>query len=193
MTTTINLFSYSSQVEYLNLQIKPMIDYCLDLENNFSGVEKTNAGGWQSDNLSGEIPQLNELFKKIIESSKKFRDTMGFKKVLQPKILNLWININYQHCYNVVHTHPGSIFSGVFYLQCNPSSGNLVFVNPYDFINIPQHIETYNEYNSAKWLVVPEVQKLVMFPSYLRHYVDANKTLEKRISVSFNIGFEDLF
>lgn len=190
MIKTCNAFSFPIQVGHLNLNTDSMIEYCLSLEKQNIGVQKSNIGGWQSHNLSGEIAELNDLFKEIMTFADKFRDIVGYKDNLEPEILNLWVNINYTHCYNTVHTHPGSIFSGVYYLQANEDSGNIVFINPYDFADNPDFVKEYKEFNSPKYYQTPEPQKIIMFPSYLRHYVDANSSLEKRISISFNIGLK---
>mgnify|MGYP003124782709 FL=1 len=72
------------------------------------------------------------------------------------------------------------------------NSGNLVLKHPsacleYDW-NKTKMIE-HMEYNSALYNFVPKEGQLLLFPSWVEHFVkpNLNKTQE-RISIAFNIG-----
>ena len=64
-----------------------------------------------------------------------------------------------------------------------------VFLNP-----IPTHvycldtenIGKLNEFTSGVHFVTPRRNKLVIFPSYLSHYVEPSNSLNDRISIAFN-------
>ena len=110
---------------------------------------------------------------------------------------NFWINISGKHNYNRLHSHNGSFISGVYYIKVPKNSGAIVFENPScmfientfkKFDNWTfSGAEDFNSYNSPEWRIVPLVGQLIMFPSYLRHYVEENKSDDDRISLSFNV------
>ena len=86
---------------------------------------------------------------------------------------NFWININKKTHFNVPHSHPCCIFSGVFYVKTPYNSGNFAF-----YRNI--HV-----YKSTE-LIKPEENMLILFPAYFDHYVEPNNSNQDRISISFN-------
>ena len=53
-------------------------------------------------------------------------------------------------------------------------------------------INNYNEINSLSWNVEPKEGTLIMFPSYLEHSVEENKSNEKRISMAFDINIKEI-
>ena len=48
-------------------------------------------------------------------------------------------------------------------------------------------IDKFNGFNSTVMSVTPEVGKLIIFPSWLVHYVEPNLDDSDRISMAFNI------
>ena len=163
-----NLFTCPVYESQLDLDAKAISLNCLDIKHKSNGVIKSNLTGWQSSNVQDKI--------NIVE------------KTLS--IENMWININNYKDYNIEHTHPGSILSGVYYSQVSDNSGNLVFIHPakdvmvYDWDNCDW--QEYNKYSSSWWFT-PSINKLFLFPSWLKHYVMPNLNQEERISISFNI------
>jgi len=86
--------------------------------------------------------------------------------------------------------HPNSSISGVFYIECLKESGQIVFENPFrDHLGYTwdSRLTVYNPNTSSKWKIVPETNKLLLFPSFLNHYVEPNLSKDKRISISFNV------
>ena len=50
-------------------------------------------------------------------------------------------------------------------------------------------VNSFNEYNSGVWKYSPKENLCLLFPSYLKHYVEPNLNKKDRISISFNYGF----
>ena len=110
------------------------------LDNNFlaneivawskqnKGVQKTNVNGWHSETNMHELPQfkplVDELFKMV---SEVFNEEWVDR---QPRLGNMWANINYQGGYNKPHIHPNSLFSGVHYIKAPENSGDLICNEP---------------------------------------------------------------
>lgn len=107
-----------------------------------------------------------------------------------------WLNVNYKGSFNPPHIHPGSTYSGVYYVQMPPNAGKIHFLDPR-----PAHrclapeidskygenwFRTHNKYDSSVFSYEPVEGKVVVFPSWLMHYVDPNPTEGVRISLAFN-------
>ena len=147
----------------------------------------------------------NILFKQFFDD--KLNEINNFVNLYQLlksytiKCDGIWFNINPQYAYNFTHTHSGSDFSAVYYLQipkvkhnADHDTGNkIVFDNPnaaqmnHQFF---QNIMNYNEINSNTWAIEPQENMLVMFPSYLPHRVNQNLSEQDRISIAFNFSIE---
>ena len=97
-------------------------------------------------------------------------------------------NVNSLGSFNKPHDHYGDVISGVYYISIPENSGSIVFINK-DLNNFYTSIDKYNEYNSSNWTIAPEENKCILFPSYLKHYVEPNLNKKERISISFNYGF----
>jgi len=114
----------------------------------------------------------------------------------------VWINANQKGNFNPPHIHPGSNYSGCYYVQLPQDSGLIHFLDPR-----PQHricspdppststhsergkncYNTSNQYDSSTFTSNIKEGKVIIFPSWLMHYVDPNPTEGLRVSVCFNI------
>ena len=176
------------------------------LDNNFlaneivnwskqnKGVQKTNVNGWHSETNMHELPQfkplVDELFKMTIEVFKEeWLDR-------QPRLGNMWANINYQGGYNKPHIHPNSLFSGVYYVHAQPNSGKLVCNDPRPGIQTTMPTRKPGQPPKHLWReahLEPKPGRIIMFPAWLWHCVEPNQSNDIRISVSFNFiqhGFQ---
>ena len=156
------------------------------------GQVKTNSGfGWHSatdmNNKKEFDPLTSELFKMAKECNKDY----GVKPELG--LGNMWCNINPTYSYNKTHTHPNSLWSGVYYVKAPKDSGNLFLEDPRPGPNtyMPRRV---NNMPKELWRVVSYDAiegRMIFFPSWQPHGVDINMNTEKdeknwRISVSFN-------
>jgi uncharacterized protein (TIGR02466 family) len=132
-------------------------------------------------------PLTKELFKMAEECNKDYG--------IQPNLGlgNMWANISPTYSYNKTHTHPNSLWSGVYYVKVPKNSGKLFLEDPRPGPNnyMPRRIDNLPE---ALWRVCayePMEGRMIFFPSWLPHGVDLNMNTEKgeknwRISVSYN-------
>ena len=166
------------------------IKYCKKLRSKSPGRQLSNVGGWQSNDIPlNEIADtpLHKYFNSVYNTAGECLSQLGINKKYY--IDNAWININGEGNYNSVHTHPNSFLSGVFYLTNNNSG--LVFVRPagIDTYSLEMHhsnFDTFLSYNKVTYK--PESKVLYLFPSWLPHRVEENKTKGERISIAFNIN-----
>ena len=101
-------------------------------------------------------------------------------------ITQSWFNINRKGENHPHHSHPNSFISGVFYVAGDDcpiwfSNGDNVFGNSFEV-----NIEEFNQYSAKFWWVPNENFKLILFPSYLEHFVESNESDTPRISLSMN-------
>jgi len=192
---TENWFLIPINYDFLsNIDNNKLKEYAYFLKNVSEGNKLSNKGGWQSKNLDfNENLEINKLITEIENKSLEVLKKYDLNKKYKTFVQNIWININKKGDFNIPHLHPGSFFSGVFYVNCNENSGNIVFENPaltFEYFISNKEIEKNNNYNSGRMFHAPQNNKLVIFPGYLNHYVEPNQNDEERISISFNIGLK---
>ena len=151
------------------------------------GIKKTNVNGWHSETNMHEMPQfkslVDELFKMQFEVFKEeWLDR-------EPRLGNMWANINPPGGYNRPHIHANSLFSGVYYIKAPANSGKLVCNDPRPGVQTVMPTRKKGQPPKHLWREVhlePKVNRIIMFPSWLWHYVEPNESNDIRISVSFN-------
>lgn len=164
--------------------------YALEYRKHFTGVVKSNYGGWQSDKLSVQNDHIATLVDEIEKIMCGTKEEFGFTEHTNFFVNNIWLNINQFGTFNRPHIHTDCVFSGVYYVKCTEDSGNIVFIHPsksqqYHVKN--ENIEKFDNILASSWSVIPKESKLVIFPAWLEHYVEPNRISEERISIAFNI------
>ena len=112
---------------------------------------------------------------------------------------NMWANINKRGHGNEFHSHPGSFWSGVYYVDdggiaADPSlGGELEFMDPRGpgpAMYAPQLAFAMPGGLSvgANETVPPRTGRLVMFPAWLLHQVRPYRGGAERISIAFNLS-----
>jgi len=166
-----------------------------DLEKNIinwskkdKGVLKTNVKGWHSTSDM----HLKKEYKLLIDELFSFQNII-FKDcgiIGDPFLGNMWANINYPQSYNKLHTHPNSLWSGVYYVKAEKNSGNLYVQDPRPGADVllPQRLDNSKLPVQLHREVYFEAKpgRLIMFPGWLPHGVDINNSKDIRISISFN-------
>ena len=185
-----NIFNVNIYKEKLNIKNKPLIDYILKLKKQSKGRKISNPTGWQSLDFDLNQPIFAALNKTIQQHFLTYIKSIPLTTNFQ--ILSMWANVNGYKDYNLIHTHGGSVISGVYYLKNPKNSGDLFFVNP--ACEVIEYlwgccIKEYTQQNSPHWNILVEEGDLVLFPSWLRHGVKPNlNKKENRISIAFNIS-----
>jgi len=185
----------------LDLDLEKLTEFAFEMWNKDKrGVRGSNIGGWQSDNnIEEEYEEFIRLKKEISQYLQKYHSIifsrMEFKTNVVQSLANMWINNNEKYHYNNWHNHPGATLSGVYYIKHDGSreQGDIMFKHPVNqFTHIVTNhwplelIKKHNEITSGVINVTPKSNKLLIFPSWLEHRVEANLKNESRISLSFN-------
>ncbi len=89
-----------------------------------------------------------------------------------------------------LHSHPNNFLSGVYYVRTEPGADTINFHDPRNQTGIirPPVVELTAE-NTDQVVVSVKDGTLLLFPAYLQHSVDANRSEKERVSVSFNLMF----
>jgi len=161
-----------------------------------SSRELSNVGGWQSNDDLAEDAQFTDLISFVRQKLLKVALHNNYIDGLECVIVNMWANINEHRDFNKAHLHPNSDWSFAYYVKVTEDSGGIVFCDPrvrrvmkvqddilIDYSNDSQH---------STYTVNPLNGQLIIFPSYLEHYVEPNLTQETRISISGNIRYEKI-
>ena len=151
------------------------------------GVTKTNVNGWHSTTNMHTKPEykplVDELFRMVYQVfNEEFLDG-------EPKLGNMWANINPPGGYNRPHLHPNAHFSGVYYIKAPKNSGQIVFNEPRATAHMVMPRRKKGEPPSHLWREVrvdPLEGRIIIFPAWLWHCVEPNESDDIRISVSFN-------
>jgi len=102
-------------------------------------------------------------------------------------ITDSWATRNPQNTGHTRHSHPNSIFSGIYYVDVEQGDLELAFDTLYnkDF-RIKYDIKEYNLFNSSSWTIGPKPGLLVIFPSWVMHNVLNNPMPTDRRIIGFN-------
>lgn len=167
-----------------------LINLIYDYKNEYPNSEvRSNRGGWQSSGTGF----FHEMFSKQIEVIKNNLSKLirEYNFVVGLDIPSMWININPKYSYNNRHTHPGANISGVFWVKIPENSGDFVFEMPDNFdcflLSKTNHEHKQNNNLYSALSIKPKEGSIILFPSYLPHYVEQNQSGEDRISISFNL------
>ena len=160
-------------------------------KNDQDGVNKSNKGGWHSQNFNlNDTSSIQYKFglklqEYIINAFNNFGWKVENKNI---RITEMWAIINKKNDFNVLHTHPNCFLSAAYYVSAPKDSGKFEVENP----NLAKRyahpeIAVQNELNFEVISIDISEGDLLLFPSYLPHKVESNKSNDDRIVISFNI------
>ena len=163
------------------------------------GIVRSNSLGWHSAVDMHHRSEYNHFTKWLFAKVNEVFLHQGYDPRAEAHCDNMWANINKRYSHNRNHTHPGCLWSGVYYIQAPKDSGRIWFTDPRGEAHmlVPRY---ENQRSSNTWREVfyePIAGRLIIFPSWLMHevepnlnkeYEDENDTRGWRYSISFNLG-----
>jgi len=152
---------------------------------------KGDGRSWQTHSTLHQYPEFAELVRYVLAASAQFMELMDYRP--DPlEITGCWANISPVGASHHMHAHPNNLFSGVYYVQAAPGANTITFYDPRPQAHViaPHVLKTSGANASA---VFPEARsgRFYLFPGWLQHSVDANRSDRDRISVSFNTMITD--
>lgn len=178
---------------HLNADLEQLTRRLMQDERN--ATRRTNLGGWH---YAFDIFQLDEpvvmAFREQMQQHAQaflnhFRTEGGKKK--DNFRLQGWINVNRAGDINVLHCHPGCFLSATYYVKVPPEmkGGEIAFRDPRG----PAVAMYETPGIDLPWVgtgrgmpFAPATGRLIIFPSWLEHYVEPFEGSGERISIAFN-------
>ncbi len=144
---------------------------------------------WQSDQ---DLHKLDEFSGLVSCLNDAVVSVLDFLKIGQEEfeITGIWANMNPPDGAHKMHSHPNNFLSGVYYVRTHKGADTINFHDPRPQAAIirPPVMELTAE-NTDQVVVKVKDGTILLFPSWLAHSVDANRSDETRITVSFNVMF----
>ena len=157
------------------------------------GVSVSNRAGWHSESdffrrcEPAHARVSNAITLAVADATRRSRDPQA------PPIhvrMTGWINVNPPGAYNVPHDHPGSFWSGCYYVRTDPvrrtddDGGAITFIDSrcppsgQALMNSPLFAGSHT--------LRPLPGTLLVFPGNLKHWVHPNSWDQDRVTVAFN-------
>ena len=177
-------FVYGKDIQLDNNQLTQDI---INWSNQDKGINKTNVKGWHSTTDMASKPEYQQLVTELLRMQKEIYNNEHLDR--HAKLGNMWANINPPGGLNNPHIHPNALFSGVYYVKSNPKSGRLKIYDPRPGAQFSMPARKPGNPGKDLWRDVnlePVTGRIIMFPAWLWHSVEPNKSNDIRITVSFN-------
>lgn len=119
-------------------------------------------------------------------------EVLGFLKIEHRNIAitGCWANVLAPGRGHQAHTHPNNFLSGVYYAKTQAGADTVNFHDPRAQSRIVRPpVAALTADNTDQVVVRVKDGTLLLFPAWLQHSVDENRSAEERISISFNVMF----
>ncbi len=144
---------------------------------------------WQSNQDLHRLDDVRPLVVCVMEAAEA---ALAYLKIDDDafEITGCWANVNAPGAGHRMHSHPNNFLSGVYYVKAQAGADTVIFHDPRAQTGIMRPPVTELTADNTDQVVVKVSNgTLLVFPSWLQHSVDANRSDAERISVSFNIMF----
>ncbi|HEX4267484.1 MAG TPA: 2OG-Fe(II) oxygenase family protein [Steroidobacteraceae bacterium] len=145
---------------------------------------RSNRGGWNSREMDVLERPVWALLRQATDAAcAAALGEMG--RGNRPFQLQSWVNLHDRGGFNFLHMHEASLLSGSFYLEVPAGSGALCFRDPRAGV-LHGSVKGSVPNGHADVRLKPSAGLLVLFPSWLEHYVEPHESDEPRICIAFN-------
>lgn len=161
-------------------------------------IGKSNVGGWHSetDFFDWPHPEVAQLLQGVARAVKAMMAAMTGVAELSGELDAWgWANVLHDGGYNLPHTHPEAMWSGVYYVDAGtatpggvPNNGVIEFMDPR---NAADHVKIPGMPFTGRMCVEPRAGMLLLFPGWLNHFVNPYRGTSPRIAVAFNLRIVD--
>jgi uncharacterized protein (TIGR02466 family) len=178
-----------------------------DIAAECRGLREYDAAGrrWSAKHYPGgytsyaSLNQLQKFSSTFTALEKKLdRHVRAFARSLemdlrdkQVAMTDCWVNIMPPTAAHSLHLHPLAFISGTYYVATPPGCSGLKFEDPRldRFMAAPPKLPGAKPQNRTHVTYPAVAGHVILFESWLRHEVAANRVDEERISISFNYNW----
>ena len=143
---------------------------------------------WQSDHGLHREPGFAALMEWVSAAAAEVLSTLH---ISQPLVATgCWANVNAPGTGHRLHSHRNNYLSGAYYVQVQEGADSINFFDPTIQAGVIRPAAAQpTEFNTEVAMVRVTTGSLILFPAWLQHAVDANRSNSPRISMSFNLMF----
>lgn len=156
--------------------------------SNAPSEENSLVDGIRGGTPPAKMPECRELFTAIQECIDQYSDIAGIGR---STIYESWMNVLEKHGSVGVHRHYHSVVSGAYYPYVENNSSPIVFVSPIEgfrMVDLEKSTTHGTPYNPNVHYMEAKSGHLILFPSWIQHYVPTNKS-DFRMTLSFNTKY----
>ena len=157
---------------------------------------KNYPGGYTSYASMNELHRFSSTFavleKKLLLHARAFARTLDMDlRDRTVRLTDCWVNIMPPTAAHSLHLHPLSFISGTYYVATPRGCPGLKFEDPRlsKFMAAPPKITGARPANQPHITYPAKAGHVILFESWLRHEVAANRMTAERISISFNYNW----
>lgn len=173
---------------------------CRDLRDYDAAGRRWSAknypGGYTSYASMNELHRFSSTFaaleKKLLRHARAYAAALELDlRGRTVRLTDCWVNIMPTHAAHSLHLHPLSFISGTYYVATPAGCPGLKFEDPRlsKFMAAPPRLPGARPQNRPHITYPAKAGWLLLFESWLRHEVAANRVAEERISISFNYAW----
>jgi uncharacterized protein (TIGR02466 family) len=143
---------------------------------------------WQSDHGLHERAAFRPLLEWVEAAA---ASALSYLRIPRPlMVTGCWANVNAPGTGHRLHSHRNNYLSGAYYVQVQEGADSINFFDPKPQAGVirPTATEPTAE-NTEVAMVRVKTGSLLLFPAWLQHAVDVNRSNRARISLSFNLMF----
>jgi uncharacterized protein (TIGR02466 family) len=190
------VFQYDVEIcEQLN---KTLLDLTYAERDTGVADNKSNTaslGSWHSATGLHKNSAYEPLLAEVNSALSRISEELSYATDQILKVTSMWSIINPPGNGNRAHVHPGSLWSGVYYVQASDSGGKIEFIDPRTalIMNQPKYRDKKKRPRECRTKVTfkPVAGRMFIFPSWLYHGVDPNTSKKTgragdRVIMSFN-------
>lgn len=189
------LFATPVFTRHCDLDLGPVADFVNALMlDDPEGISRSNSGGgWHSSRSDLHLHDVfSHLRSRIVSEMWSIAEDLDYSRSFPFEITGMWANVGGPGAFNRVHVHPQSLWSGVFYLKTPENCGKIGFQDPRPQALIMQPVveDSKRVDKRIKPVISFEVMEnmMILFPGYLPHEVDVNRSGDTRMSIAFNVS-----
>lgn len=187
--------------EELNRQLA---DLALSLERTQPSVRQSNQGGWQSEKNLQTLPHpavrmlLSWIDVGVYLLASELIGEEVVDRLPEKWRVSAWANVNRVGHFNGIHYHVGGFWSGVYYVALEEGgpegsgSGVIGFRNPSQAGMVASNIRAPEALQKAfqqEVYMQPRPGLMLIFPSWLEHWVSPYAGPGPRISIAFDVAY----
>jgi len=158
--------------------------------------DRNYPGGYTSYASLNQLHKISSTFagleKKITAHARRFARKLDLDlRGRTVQMTDFWVNIMPEHAAHSLHLHPLSFISGTYYVITPRGCPGLKFEDPRldRFMAAPPRTTNARPANRTHITYPARAGHVLLFESWLRHEVAANRSKAERISVSFNYNW----